>query len=350
MDNIDRIIKDEYAKIKKGTGKPFHIIAQSLDIPLLDLYKRIRSFDNAFALQIEEINFILENRNTIPRFKLKEMFNLTDSLLSSLRNRGIKLSDDRGIDYVIKTTKWLIEKELKLNLDGQLPHKLNDNILRKYKLGRSKHISYKIQEDNPEFYAFPAIFIMVDSAYPNIYKPWQFRHLKSQYWKDKELGKIRLADALRWLVEEKKGISKENIPHLKNLKGFITSRELDYYHLRDASQFQFKSQREWIDYTYPENRDKVNREHTKTLRDKLQNANRIFNECEICGFKDKTEIHHIVPIDTGGSNDVTNLICLCSNHHAQAAKGNFHYQILYSHIKKVDRVNHFIQLFRKEIV
>lgn len=350
MEDFERILKEEYAKIKKGTGTPFHVLAHSLNIPLLELYKRIRSFDHAFRLQIEEIDFILQNRNTIPRSKLKEMFNLTDSLLSSLRTRGIKLSDDHGIDYLIKTTKWLIEKELKLGLDDQLPHKLSENIFRTYKLGRCRNISYEIQQKHPELYAFPAIFVMVDNAYPNIYKPWQFRHLKSEYWKDKELGRIRLADALRWLVEEKKGISKENISSLKNLRGFITSKELEYYHLRDAFQFQFHSQKEWIDYTYPENREKANREHTRNLREKLKNANRIFNECEICGFKDKTEIHHIIPVDSGGNNDVDNLICLCGNHHAQAGKVDFHYQILYSNISSVDRVNHFIELFKREAV
>lgn len=350
MDNIDRLLKDEYVKIKKGSGKPYHVIAQSLNIPLLDLYKRIRTFDHAFGLQIEEINYILENRNTIPKSKLKGMFNLTDSLLSSLRIRGIKLSDDHGIDFMIKTTKWLIEKELKLNLDDELPHKLNENIFRKYKLGRSKNLAYQIQKENPELYPFPAIFIMIDNAFPNLYKPWQFRHLKSEYWKEKELGKIRLADALRWLVEEKKGISKENIPYLKNLRGFITAKELDYFHLRDASQFQFGSQKEWIDYTYPENREKANREHTKNLREKLKIVGRIFNKCEICEFKDKTEIHHIIPIDNGGDNDVDNLICLCGNHHAQAGKSNLHYQILYSHAKKADRASSFIELFNKEFV
>ena len=223
MDNVDRLLKDEYAKIKKGSGKPYHVIAQLCNIPLFDLFKRIRTFDHTFRLQIEEINYILENRNTIPKSKLKEMFNLTDSLLSSLRIRGIKLSDDHGIDFMVKTTKWLVEKELQLNLDDELPYKLNENIFRKYKLGRSKHIAYQIQKENPELYPFPAIFIMIDNAFPTLYKPWQFRYLKSEYWKDKELGKIRLADALRWLVEEKKGISKENIPYLKDLRGFITS-------------------------------------------------------------------------------------------------------------------------------
>jgi len=349
MKDIDEIVKNEYTKIKKASGKPYHVIAQTLNLPLLELYKKIRQIDPKFRLQIEEVNYILENRNRIPIFKLKKMFNLTDSLLSSLRNRGIKLIDDQGIGYMINITKWLVEEELKLKLDDDLPLKLNENLFRKYKLGRNRHIAHKIQKENPELYPFPSIFVMLDNTYPNVYKPWQFRGVKSEYWKDKELGKIRLADALRWLVEEKKNIPRENILHLKDLRNFITSKELEYYHLRDAFNFQFHSQKEWIEYTYPENKEKVDREHTKALREKLQNANRIFNMCEICEFKDKTEIHHIIPIDNGGTNDIFNLICLCSNHHAQAGKSNIHNKMLYSNIRKEDRVEHFINLFREEI-
>jgi len=350
MKDTDQIIKDEYTKIKKGGGRPFHVIAQTLNLPLFELYKRIRQIDPKFRLQIEEVNYIIQNRNRIPKFKIKEMFNLTNSLLSSLNARGIKLIDDHGIGYMINTTKWLIEEELKLKLDDELPLKINENLFRRYKLGRSRLIAYKIQKENPELYPFPSIFVMIDNAYPNIYKPWQFRAVKSEYWKDKELGKIRLADALRWLVEEKKNIPRENIPYLKHLRNFITSKELDYYHLRDASQFQFNSQQEWIEYTYPENKEKVDRENTKALREKLKDANRIFNMCEICEFKDKTEIHHIIPIDNGGTNDIFNIICLCSNHHAQAGKSSIHNKILYSNIRKEDRVEHFINLFREEII
>lgn len=348
MDDIDRIIKEEYEKYKKGRSKPFHVTAQSLNMPLLDYYKRTRKLYPAFPLQIEEKNFILENRNTIPKSKLKEMFNLTDSQINRLLRGNI--FDEHGIDFMINSTKWLLEKELKWNLDDELPHKLNLNIFRKNKLSCSEDTAYQIQKDNPEFYPFPAIFIMVDNAYPNIYKPWQFRKVKTEYWKDKELGKIRLADALRWFVEEKQKIPRENIPYLKDLRNFINAKDLGYYHLQEAFRFQFDSQKKWIEYTYPENKGKINREHTIALREKLKNVNRTFNACEICGFKDKTEIHHIIPIDSGGANDIDNLICLCSNHHAQAGKSNIHNKILYSHIKKGDRTNYFINLFKKEIM
>ena len=39
--------------------------------------------------------------------------------------------------------------------------------------------------------------------------------------------------------------------------------------------------------------------------------------CAVCGADD-VQIHHIVPLGSGGSNDPENLIALCRAHHARA--------------------------------
>ena len=44
-------------------------------------------------------------------------------------------------------------------------------------------------------------------------------------------------------------------------------------------------------------------------------------ECEICGFKDKVEIHHIIPLGKDGAHCKENIILLCPNHHAEVEKG-----------------------------
>lgn len=45
--------------------------------------------------------------------------------------------------------------------------------------------------------------------------------------------------------------------------------------------------------------------------------------CEIpgCGFDDVLEIHHLVPKKSGGTDDLSNLIILCPNHHAMLHHG-----------------------------
>ena len=37
--------------------------------------------------------------------------------------------------------------------------------------------------------------------------------------------------------------------------------------------------------------------------------------CQICGFEDVVEVHHIIPVKNGGSNEAENILILCSNHH-----------------------------------
>jgi hypothetical protein len=44
-------------------------------------------------------------------------------------------------------------------------------------------------------------------------------------------------------------------------------------------------------------------------------------ECEICGFKDKVEIHHIIPLGKDGDHCKENVALLCPNHHAEVEKG-----------------------------
>lgn len=42
--------------------------------------------------------------------------------------------------------------------------------------------------------------------------------------------------------------------------------------------------------------------------------------CEYCNWEYGTDIHHILPLSKGGTNDFNNLISLCPNHHRLADK------------------------------
>lgn len=40
--------------------------------------------------------------------------------------------------------------------------------------------------------------------------------------------------------------------------------------------------------------------------------------CEACGWTRHIHVHHMLPLEMGGSNDEDNLVSLCANHHADA--------------------------------
>lgn len=43
--------------------------------------------------------------------------------------------------------------------------------------------------------------------------------------------------------------------------------------------------------------------------------------CAICDFDIVVHVHHIIPSSIGGSNDISNLIVLCPNHHEMSDRG-----------------------------
>lgn len=45
------------------------------------------------------------------------------------------------------------------------------------------------------------------------------------------------------------------------------------------------------------------------------------SRCVLCGFDTIVEVHHIHPRRKGGTDDLTNLITLCPNHHVMADRG-----------------------------
>jgi hypothetical protein len=40
-------------------------------------------------------------------------------------------------------------------------------------------------------------------------------------------------------------------------------------------------------------------------------------KCAVCGKKEDLEIHHVLPIIKGGTNDFNNLLVVCQEHHTQ---------------------------------
>lgn len=61
----------------------------------------------------------------------------------------------------------------------------------------------------------------------------------------------------------------------------------------------------------------------KTIKSqKYRNIYRLYEgKCAICGFDEVVEIHHIVPRSLGGTDEPSNVIVLCPNHHALVDRG-----------------------------
>lgn len=61
---------------------------------------------------------------------------------------------------------------------------------------------------------------------------------------------------------------------------------------------------------------------------------KLVNKCEICGdsTKEILQVHHIVPVKQGGTNNADNLIVLCPNCHYKAHRGIITIQELQKHI------------------
>ena len=69
------------------------------------------------------------------------------------------------------------------------------------------------------------------------------------------------------------------------------------------------------------NGEQVNRLKAKQKCKELAN-----HECELCYAKDtKLDVHHIVPVEEGGTDDQDNLICLCRHCHKVIHTGNKYY-------------------------
>jgi len=66
----------------------------------------------------------------------------------------------------------------------------------------------------------------------------------------------------------------------------------------------------------------------------MKQYNKLTSKCAICGFNKLVDLHHIVPISKGGSNDSENFVGLCPNHHQMIHKRGYSFEDLKNEIKK----------------
>ena len=99
--------------------------------------------------------------------------------------------------------KWLVEDKLKLNDEGILNlsyDDFNNN-------GLGSLFSVKFQKSKR---------LAIDLAYPNRFKPWEFKGLEKKYW-NKNRGK----EAVKWLIEDKLKLTDEQLKEQLSVELFV---------------------------------------------------------------------------------------------------------------------------------
>lgn len=178
---------------------------------------------------------------------------------------------------------------------------------------------------------FSACAFLIGEAYPDRFKPWQFRHAKQNQFFSGKHGRRNFLDALLWLTETKVGITREALPYVMGNQSFLNARTLQDYGLGVNWWRQLWSSKDEMlealakkaGVTPTGHRD----QKTAQARAQLQAAGIDVARCAIPGCpitgSDDIHIHHIVRRATRmtGRFDLhaaENLVPLCRHHHGIA--------------------------------
>ena len=72
-----------------------------------------------------------------------------------------------------------------------------------------------------------------------------------------------------------------------------------------------------------------NGEQVNRLKAKRKCKELAYNECELCYARDtKLDVHHVIPVEEGGTDDQDNLVCLCRHCHKVIHAGNKYYNYM----------------------
>ena len=87
----------------------------------------------------------------------------------------------------------------------------------------------------------------------------------------------------------------------------------------------YEANKEHIKMKTKINAGSANGEQVNRLKAKKKCKELADNMCEICYSKDKLDVHHVIPVEEGGTDDQDNLICLCRHCHKVIHAGNRYY-------------------------
>ena len=331
MDGIDfRSLERRWKK------EPLHVLAEEFSMTVIELTSLLRNKGISKDIKPEELQYISENIDRMAPDEIRDKLSLTPTQFSqilekTLRKKQRKPLAEMSLSEVIDKTKWLIETKLNFKVDDRLPRKItqkhfSDN-------GLYNCIRFAVTEkkkDSALYLHFTATAFLVCQAYPDKFRPFQFKHAKTNEYFKGPGGKKNLINAAKWVIEEKIHYKREFLSDISSNKYFLRSKDLQFYGI-GIHQFRihFESVEEFIsailkEYSIISNN--IRRGQTKELRETLSNSGKASDKCEVIGCNwIKPDIHHIIPVSASNRikfdiNCVENIISLCPNHHRVAGK------------------------------
>lgn len=330
----------QYLKQKWGKS-PISHLANKYNMSQIELISTLRKHNIVTDIQPIELQYISENIDTMPASEIQNALSLSGSQFSQIleKNLGKKRRNsvtDLSDDVVGKRTRWLIEEKLQWPIDDDLPREITEEIFTGNDLYDCIKFARSAKKKDPHYKYFPAVAYLICKAYPNTFRPFQFRHNKDKtYFKGKG-GRKNLITAAKWILEVKMGYKPEFLAASSQNRYFLKSRDLSFYGIA-PTQFktQFDTHKEFVtailkSYQEYQANSKNVRANTSQLRQTLIKAGRILEGCECldCNFSEfEVDIHHIIPVAEASQfkfdiNQAENLVILCPNHHRIAHSFN----------------------------
>ena len=319
--------KENVAYLRENYGKKPEIeLAKDLNCQYFEVAQVLRREGFLRDINIYDINYILDKKNTKSINELGRDLGLTKNQISNVVNRFEETKRAKSVsEYtekeIISKFKYIIEEKIGKPVNDTLAYEINQKEIQSYEGGyallkwafieKEKHMIYKY---------FSPLAYLFHITYTNMFRPYQFNHTKNT--RDYFTPKKYLGELL-YIIENKLLINRENISQLYKINGFLNNQQLNFYGLKNFHLNLFGSKEKMIDALLEHiNQSKtIKNQPTYKLKDMLENLKISTDKCfcKECDNKD-IEIHHIYPkkfasIVSFDIDSVFNLIPLCKEHH-----------------------------------
>jgi len=319
--------------IKKNI-EDVHVVtfAQKYKLTPIEFCKFLRTWISTFPKDFELQYMIDCETKGVPIKKVMESLGITSpTQFSQMRSRhGFKQQlrslQNITLEDVVKNTKWLIEDELKIEVDDFLPRTIKQSHFANNGLSDCLRFANIEKKKSSVFEHFSAVAFLVCHSYPEIFRPYQFLHGKTNNYFKGRYGKRNYINELAWVIENKMLLKLENIDTYVSNNTFLRSKNLSFFGLGYHTFKNLFSSVDEIKEELLKNYGKMSfkaNEKSDKLRKKLTESG-FSNACmvEKCEHSN-SEVHHIIPKSEKRRlskykiefDSVENLALLCPNHH-----------------------------------